>query len=740
VQARRVDESQQSVPLAISTITADRLRNAVVSSTDDIQRLVPNLQINQTTTGQLDFIIRGSFAGFGVDPSVVTYIDDVPQDSRVIVYGLFDLSSVQELKGPQGTLFGRNSTGGAVLFRSVRPKLDEVGGYADLRVGNMAERRFEGAINLPITSKLAARIAGEVERRDGTFQSVTQPDLQYDNRRNEAVRASLLWKPTDGIEDYLQATHYRVDEHRSPFIAVSLAGPCTSPVTPAVACLFQPPFNALLGTDNLRDYFDQQQGLPFGKTVNNDPVADDQRRDSVTNGLTIGFGGVTFRNTTYYGRIRSFISRDYDGTPARVVNGSTDDTERTFYNESQLLGNAFDDRLKWQFGGVFNRDRGSVLQYQNVFPLAGSLVTPRLASSHTNFRSIALYGQLEVDLSQFLKGLSLTAGYRYTWDDRRVETTAFSGPSTTVCSLQTLPVPASGPVPFPNTSLADCTRRLHLSNSDDNYNFTLQWKPVDRVLLYAATRKGYKTGSFNVLAIDPALAQYAPEVVHDVELGIKTDWKIGRVPFRVNAALFQAKYNNVQTSLTLVDPVSGSVTAVTLNQDAVTGLSNKATIKGFEVEATVVPFKPLQISAFYSMTDARYDRFFTISPRLDLRGQKVGGSIPETAGATAQLSLPSSGMFSRFNAVASYYWRARPESNASSVLTAAPGRGYSQLDARVSFSGLFVPGLELAAFVKNLTNKRDVLSNNIVSGEVTNRFTEPRTYGLDLTFRFGSER
>lgn len=738
VQARRVDESQQQVPIAISTVTSERLQSAVVSSTDDIQRLVPNLQINQTTTGQLDFIIRGSFAGFGVDPSVVTYIDDVPQDSRVIVYGLFDLSSVQQLKGPQGTLFGRNSTGGAMLFASKRPDIDEVGAYANIRLGSLAEQRFEGAFNLPLTDNLAIRVAGQVERRDGTFRSVTSPGLEYDNRHNQAVRGSVLWQPSSMVENYTQVTHYRADEHRSPFIAVSLAGPCTGPTTPAVACLFQPPFNALLGTDDLRTFVDQQLALPFGETVNNDPVADYQARDSITNTLTVDLGALSLRNTSYYGEIRSLISRDYDGTPARVVDGSTDERVRTFYTETQAFGSVWDDRIDWRFGVVHSNDRGLTSNYQNVFPIPGSLVTPRLATSRTNFKSTALFGQADFDLSSLLPNLSLTAGYRYTWDKRKVATTAFSGASD-ICSLQVLPVPATGPVPFPNTTLADCTRRLNLNHGDDNYNLTLQWTPVDRVLLYAATRKGYKSGSFNVLTVDPALAQYEAEVIHDIELGVKADWRIGNVPIRTNAALFRAKYNNVQTSLTLVDPNSGSVTAVTINEDLTTGQSNRATIKGFEVEATIIPFKGLELSGFYSKIDAEYARFFTISPRLDLQGENVAGVTPETAGGAARLSIPDLGPFT-LNAMASYYWRAAPLTNAASELTAAPPRAYEQIDARVAFSELFGSGLEVAFFVKNLTDNRNVLSNNIVSGAVTNRFTEPRTYGLDVTFRFGSDR
>src|SRR5882672_8138477 len=204
VVARRSSESQQKVPVAVTTVTAEALTSAAVSGSADIQRLVPSLQIYQGFTGQTDYLIRGSFEGFGSDPSVITYQDDVPLDSRILEYATFDLSSVQQLKGPQGTLFGKNGVGGAVLFLSQKPILENFGGYLDARYGNYNERRFEGAVNIPVGDTLAFRIAGEYERRDGTITSITVPGLGFNDRNNWAIRGSALWAPSDSFENYLQ--------------------------------------------------------------------------------------------------------------------------------------------------------------------------------------------------------------------------------------------------------------------------------------------------------------------------------------------------------------------------------------------------------------------------------------------------------------------------------------------------------------------------------------------------------
>jgi iron complex outermembrane recepter protein len=126
---------------------------------------------------------------------------------------------------------------------------------------------------------------------------------------------------------------------------------------------------------------------------------------------------------------------------------------------------------------------------------------------------------------------------------------------------------------------------------------------------------------------DPNLAGYDPEVIKDVELGLKADWKVGNIPVRTNIALFQSKYTNIQTS-TVALTNAGGVVVIVLNRDPVTGLSSKATIKGFEAEVTVAPTRWLQLSGFYSKVDGKYDRFIDPSNRVDVSGQKISNLFP----------------------------------------------------------------------------------------------------------------
>ena len=201
VTARRVQESQQTVPVAVTNITGAALERKNVKSVNDIQFSVPNLQIKPSNTypTQPEFIIRGQRQQLYTDENVVTYVNGVPQSTRGLT--LYDLESVQALKGPQGTLFGKNSMGGAMLFTTRRPDF-KFGGQADFTLGNYNLKEFTGIVNLPlIQDKVALRLAGQVQRRDGIFKNSYPNAKDLYDRKNESGRATLLVKPNDWFEN-----------------------------------------------------------------------------------------------------------------------------------------------------------------------------------------------------------------------------------------------------------------------------------------------------------------------------------------------------------------------------------------------------------------------------------------------------------------------------------------------------------------------------------------------------------
>jgi iron complex outermembrane receptor protein len=221
VTARRRDESLQQVPISITAIDQEALQRQGVSTLTDLQQLVPSAYVTGYSHGstQQFFSIRGQSesglntgGGAGGGPAVVGYFSEVPVPmSGPGLY--YDLQSVDVLKGPQGTLFGRNTTGGAVLFEPQRPDLEKVTGYGQLLAGNYDRAQSEAAINLPvIDGKLAIRIAGQMESREGYTRDVNT-GVDYDNRHFQAARIGILFQPNDAVEDYFIGNYLAVKEH-----------------------------------------------------------------------------------------------------------------------------------------------------------------------------------------------------------------------------------------------------------------------------------------------------------------------------------------------------------------------------------------------------------------------------------------------------------------------------------------------------------------------------------------------
>jgi len=713
VQARRTDERLQAVPLAVTALSKVQLSQDVITSAYDIQRLAPSIVIEpDASDGQEDFLIRGSFAGVGNDPSVVTYTDEVPQDSRTIAYDLYDIASVQELKGPQGTLFGRNSTGGAVLFFSQKPTLSGVGGYVTAEYGNYDERRVEGAVNLPLGQDLALRVAGEIEGRDGTLTSVTDPGLQYNNRNNRSVRASLLWQPSSHIENITTVNGYYVHQHFSDGQPISF--------DPTAADTF-------LENPALAGYVARQAQLPSDQTVSSEPATNDVSKWSVQNAFTYSGDNFTVHNILYYGRSNIDFSKNFTATPVPDFLVASKDDYQNFYTDTYASGNLLNSIVQWRVGFVFSEDKDDQGQYENLYPYTGFLagVQPQNVHSLLDFKSYAVYTQENIELSRILKGLSFTAGYRYTWDDRTDVSQALSGVAQT-CAF------VAG---TPGLDAANCIRQQSLNSSDANYNFSLNWQATSNLLLYVANRKGYKSGSFNAFEADPALSTYQPEVVYDTEIGLKSDLTIGGIPLRNNLAFFRDDYDNIQTT-SYLQTAQGTI-VVTLNENPVTGLKSTARIQGFEWELTARPAPWLDVSAFYSQTQAKYEQFVTYPAQLNLAGANVGGVVPNTLGVSATAHVPLHGPVDGADIFLSYY---RAGEQNSGPLYPIVQTAVDTLDARLLLHNVYGSGADLALYGKNLANNLTCPTNPSPFGENVQVCGEPRTYGVQLTYRFGTDR
>jgi iron complex outermembrane receptor protein len=747
VQARRVNELQQQTPVAVTALSAERLRQDTIVAVQDLQRVAPSFEVGSTGLGGSaapGITVRGLTGAILTDPAVVAYFDEAVTDSRDFAYSLYDLGSVQVLKGPQGTLFGKNSTGGALLLAPQRPTAN-FGGYIDARYGSYNDRELQGAINIPVNDQLQLRLAADYEKRDGTLESVTGGP-RYDDRNHGSVRFEAEWRPTDLFENYFQFTDYVVRQINDLPQLRSLNTDCAAAPTDLLGelsakpyCAFEPPLTKAFHTGDLTQYFAQQQKLGLDKTVANGAAPFDVDYVSGTDIASIKLGDITLKNILHADLSRYHIGFDFDGTPASLL--SQDDEQRNgfFSDEFQFVGTAFSKQLSWIVGGYYSDlelNEGDVFEEVN-FPL--NPINPLHVRQYEPQKSEAAFGQATYDFSQYVRGLSLTAGYRYTWDQRSFTQVRLEGPTEAICGLGTST--PSGFIPFPGTDAATCTERLSEKFSDDNYNLSLNWQATHDLLVYVATRKGYKAGGFNFTASESQFITYAPEELHDVEAGLKADWRIGAIPLRTNVAVFGAHYDNIQSQVTRVDPVSGNLESLIVNQDPGTGTPNKATLYGGELELTAMPTRNLRLTAFYGYTYGVYDQFiFAGSPlSLNLKGQPIDGIAPHTAGVGVTYTPEVPDDWGRPELSANLYYRAQQTTNASDL--ALPPGAFTTLDLRVDWRQVAGRPIDIAIYGNNVTNARYLdlgLDLRSEVGILATQYSEPGSYGLQLRYHFGA--
>ena len=726
VTARRRDESLQQVPISITAIDQEALQRQGVSTLTDLQQLVPSAYVTGYSHGstQQFFSIRGQSesglntgGGAGGGPAVVGYFSEVPVPmSGPGLY--YDLQSVDVLKGPQGTLFGRNTTGGAVLFEPQRPDLDKVGGYAQLLAGNYDRVQTEGAINLPvIDGKLAIRIAGQMESREGYTRDVNT-GIDYDNRHYQAARIGILFEPNDAFENYFIGNYLAVKEH-GPGAELIAANPAASAAGVSIL-----------------NYLAAQQARGVRATALDTPELDQGIFFNLIDKTSLKLGDdLRLRNILSYSGQRIRRDDDEDGTTLVLLDslgpapGTWQVDTTTTTEELQLQGNSAGAAFNWQTGVYYESDRSpdpaqqSFTQQVVLLPFFFNTTDTDLGGTTTG-----LYGQGTYKLSQLLEGLSFTAGYRYTWDSLH------EGYSQTLSAGRT-PAPGdfclsvAGGLSYPN-----CAVYAAAKHGGDSYTVGFDYQATPATLLYLVSRQGYKSGGFNIVAAtvgdigSPAFS-YKPETVRDVELGLKTEWSIGTLRGRTNLAVYNSWYLNAQVNTSeLIDN----------EQEAVTQNAARATIRGFEMENTLQPTSSTELSLNYSYMDAFYTRYITpLGQDLSALPYAYAPKNKASAGARARLPLPES--IGEIWLGGNLSYQDRVFAGFSAVTPGSYVPSYGLLGVRADWDRINGGGLSAALFVTNLTDKVYRVTNEdlyTTIGSSTTVYGEPRMYGVTLKYQF----
>jgi iron complex outermembrane receptor protein len=716
VVARRVEESQQRVPLTITAVSNEQLKMQTISTGTDLQGLVPSLSVGISIFGATQ-----QYSLRGIRDGVVEYLNDVPVDSILADSQLWDLASVQAVSGPQGTLFGRNSTGGDVLFVPQKPT-DEFGGYAQVRYGSYNLTDAVAVVNIPLSDSLQIRLGGEFTNRDGITKNISGNDLGKLAHQN--LRFSLLYSPTSWLSDYaVVSLAYRHDTPVAQVSGVAGSEATVNASLPGGAYAFYESLFPTLFNNDPHAYYDdlvaqQKRGIRSVDVPLQSAAVNNLYHFS--NILAATFDPVTVKLISgYQGSYNHQLISDLS-IPLPVIIGQNDNTAGMVTQEAQILGKSFNDRLDW-VGGVYYSDGwNSSLNSYLLFQIPGTpfnnQTTQQSGGPVNNTHSLAEYAQGTVSLTDALK---FTAGLRYTRD--RLETEQLGYAQGQVCDL-----------PSPPADAATCRQAISTHSDALTYNFSIDYQLTPGVLLYGTTRRGYNAGGFNVGFPPPVPDVVQPETIKDYEVGLKSDGQIGSIPFRVNVSAYKSKYDNIQRSVGVIYPINGVDTVVTAFLNAAT-----ATLYGAQIELLAKPLPDLTLLASYGYLHTKYDSFESFL------GSATGNKFAQAPDSTAHFSATFRHTLAAGQLAANASYSYISSVAFQDINLGEPGNiggGYGLLDLRLGLENIGDRRIDLSVYAKNVTNKVYELNasdDTAQFGFVSVQYGDPRTFGVEVRYSFG---
>jgi iron complex outermembrane receptor protein len=602
VIARKREERLLDVPIAVTAMGDEQLEKLGANDLSGVQGAVPNTNIVQGrgSSSSANFFIRGIGQPDALqtfDPAVGVYVDGVYL-SRIqgALLNLFDVERVEVLRGPQGTLYGKNTIGGAVNVVSKKPDLNDLTGEASFTYGRFDEITAKGYVSAPLApGSIALSLAGIYDDRDGI---VTDPltGKDYNDRNNLAGRA-ILRGSFDAVEMLLSADYTRQ--------RTGLTLGCAT--TPQIGFDYNATFTALtpftIAPASDCENYDYRASTSF--------TGDEGQKLThwgLSGTVNVDLGGpFSLTSITAFRKLSPDFFIDIDATTAQTGDVFVGVRQKQFSQELQLKIDA--DRLAGVFGLYYLNE--NVRSHQEAY--ANSYLryvgTPldfiRYIDDSQKLDSYAAFGQLTYDLTD---ALSLTAGLRYTSEKKqyhRLTTALLSSPV-----FPAVQVPSS--FEFPNDLPAPFDTVDHVTFEAWTPMVSASYKPTANTLVYASASRGFKSGGFNgrvngladaTLEVDgktTVVPYFAPEKVWTYEVGAKGSFLNNRVTLAL--AAFHSDYQDFQAR------VGGGNTGVTGGSFPVIN-AGKMSIEGIEFEATVKPWRPLTLLASVGYLDADYQEF-----------------------------------------------------------------------------------------------------------------------------------
>ncbi len=697
VTAQKRAQNLQDVPISVTAFDNTAIREAGFTNSLSIGDQVPNLEI-KTFGGVPNIFIRGvgnnDFNASSIGPISIYRDDVVVASTGSQIFSLFDLERIEVVRGPQGTLFGKNTTGGAIQFFSRLPD-GEFEGNARFGYGRFNLFEGEAAASVPLAEGLSLRVAGIVRRRDGEKRNLFNGERAI-NIDEAAARAILRWQPTSDTDIRLTVGGGR---DRSDYLQ-----------------------NKPVGTINGADLFGYSDPFPNDPNLLNFNGQSRNYSNNVFVNLNIAqsFGDFTFKSISGYDKSSVDNRVDVDGGTKRVdeINFLTDAEQLT--QEFQL---AYDNGPLNAIAGLYyfqedlNADSNADLLGELTFAQGALPLITRATRKNTAY---AIFGQATYAL---LPTLRLTLGGRYTIDKVRA-----THRTDLIPGFFDANIPDGTPVPLiPFAALRDTYKSF-------SWRVAADFDVTDDILAYASVDRGFKAGGFNLgimTSIDER-TQVDPEYLTSYEVGLKTTLFDRRL--RLNLSAFYYDYSDLQV-LSVNRQAGSAVPTLGLDNAA------DATIKGIEVEATAAPADWLDMGLNLGILDAKYKNYLsgaidpvTGDPR-DFSGNRMPGAPKFSLSTFAQVTVPVGRFETRWRAEYNYTGK-KYYNNAQSELISS-GEGYGLINLRVAFADPD-QGWELAAWARNVTGKAYIVDATDTSGFgfVPRYYGERATYGAEFSFKF----
>lgn len=722
VTAQRREERVQDIPVAITAFGGQQVEKLGIMSLENIAPRVPSFYFGSFGAARPQLYIRGigtrSFDP-GSESSVGVFIDDVYAGRASGSFGsLRDIERIEVLRGPQGTLYGRNTIAGAINVISKAPT-DYFTGEAEAGVSNFDGYSLFGAVGGPIASdKLMFRVAGWKAERDG-YQTNLATGNRFQGIDNWGGRARLRFAPTEALTIDLTAELSR-DGDKAAFAGFnrgsgpsrSLAG-VTTPANPNSV------FLARAGRTPIAYSGGNEGHWSFDPYLN-------RKTESYIGRIEYDAGFATITSISALKKLRIADGRDLEGSSLDVINQLSNERSKQFTQEIRITSDptgpaSFDGAVDWIIGAFYYRDRSA---RRDEFRLGEDSVVamlsgdPQISTALSDYEidSYALFGQATIHLGDKFE---VTLGGRYTRDEKRAVQQGRN-------SYPGVPLIA---VPF------SVDNKATYESFDPRIVATYKFSPDASV--YASFSTGFKSGGFQYVPFSAAQANvlFQPEDIKTYEIGFKSEWLDRRLRF--NVAGFHYDYKDLQVSR-IVDLGGGAAASL---------ISNAASSKiyGADVELLLRPSDHFDVSVTYGYLDAKYDAYFTnaagtlptaatdFSDRTLVRAPKhsinVGAEWRIPTGDDSGLTLRADyALLDKF-----YHEPGNADPIYGGAVSLSREPSYGLLDLRAAYE---IGNFRVTAYVTNAT-KTNYRRTVLALGSTLSDFPgEPRIYGLKVGYRF----